>query len=112
MMLAVDSLEEVGFKVETAGSAADALSRFSGRIDAAVVDLGLPDRPGDQLVAELRALRADLPIVIASGYGGNAMPAGFADDPRITVVSKPYTGAQLAGALSDLGLVVAPSPIP
>ena len=38
-------------------------------IDAAIVDVGLPDRRGDALAAELRALYADLPIVIASGYG-------------------------------------------
>jgi hypothetical protein len=32
-----------------------------------IVDVGLPDRPGDELVAEIRAVRPDMPVILATG---------------------------------------------
>ena len=70
-MLAVEQLEELGYRVETSSSARDAISKIKlvgDKIDIAIVDLGLPDLKGDLLVSELRAFRSELPIIIASGY--------------------------------------------
>ena len=48
-----------------------ARDRFrSGDALFAVVDVGLPDGRGDALALELRELRADLPIILATGYDG------------------------------------------
>ena len=71
-MLATEYLEECGIKVDTAGSAAEALNKLRlipGGVDALVVDMGLPDRKGDALVQEVRSIYPTLPIVIASGQG-------------------------------------------
>jgi DNA-binding NarL/FixJ family response regulator len=43
----------------------------------AIIDIGLPDRRGDALVAEVRAINPSLPIVIASGYVEEALREGF-----------------------------------
>jgi CheY-like chemotaxis protein len=93
-MVAQQQLEDLGCKVETAGSVTEALDkvkRVSGGIDLAIVDIGLPDRKGDVLAAELRALYPKLPIVIASGYGDAGLRDRFKDDANITFAGKPYT---------------------
>jgi response regulator RpfG family c-di-GMP phosphodiesterase len=54
-MLATDFLEDVGLKVDTAGTAREALNKLalvSGGFAAVIVDIGLPDRKGDDLVRE------------------------------------------------------------
>jgi CheY-like chemotaxis protein len=69
-MVAVEQLEGLGFKVETAASANEALNKIrlaNGGVAAAIVDLGLPDRQGDVLVAEVRAIYPSLPIVPDTG---------------------------------------------
>jgi CheY-like chemotaxis protein len=97
-MLATEYLDEMGYKVEMAGSATDALNKaklFKGAIDLAIVDMGLPDRGGDVLVRELRALFPAMPIVIASGYAEADLRKRFGLDPNIAYVAKPYTREQL-----------------
>jgi DNA-binding response OmpR family regulator len=110
-MFAVDALEDVGFQVLQAGDAAEATRALNGASDVAavIVDMGLPDRQGDQLAGEMRAKLANLPILIASGRSERELKDRFASDERIGVLVKPYTAAMLIGALAALG-VPAPSP--
>ena len=105
-MMAVDQLEELGFEVETAGSATEAMSKIKrdGNLDAAIVDVGLPDRRGDVLIDEMRALLPSIPIVVASGYGEAALHQRFANDGRITFLAKPYATKQLKAALDQLNV--------
>lgn len=110
-VFAVDALEDAGFRVEQAGTATDAMRtlRGAGDIRAALVDVGLPDRPGDQLAKEMRAVRADLPIVIASGRSEGELRERFAGDAHIAILVKPYTAAMLIHALASLGVTGAPA---
>ena len=105
-MLAVDQLESLGFKVETAASATEAMSkiRLNGDLEAAIVDLGLPDRKGDVLVAEMRAIYPSMPIVIASGYGDASIQKRFKGDDRIAFLAKPYATEELKAALAALNI--------
>ncbi|MGH8187424.1 MAG: response regulator [Steroidobacteraceae bacterium] len=109
-LFAVDSLEDAGFKVYEAGDAAEALAKLGkdGQgVRAAVVDLGLPDRTGDQLAAAMHAVRADLPIVIASGRSEREVRERFQGNGRIAVLGKPYTARMLIDALASLGVAAA-----
>jgi DNA-binding response OmpR family regulator len=110
-MFAVDALEDVGFQVLQAGDASEAMTALAGKLDVAavIVDMGLPDRSGDQLAAEMRAQLQTLPILIASGRSERELKDKFVADSRIGVLVKPYTAAMLIGALDALG-VPAPSP--
>ena len=104
-MTAVDQLEELGFRIETAASATEAMNKLKssiGDIDAAIIDVGLPDRKGDVLVAEVRAIYPSMPIVIASGYGEDTLRSLFRADDRIAFLSKPYIAGQLRTALASL----------
>ena len=111
-MLLTDMLEDAGFKVDVAGSATEALAklkRIPGGVRAAVVDIGLPDRRGDMLVRELRALHPTLPVVVASGRAAADLKAHFKDEARIEVIGKPYSAADLVAALKSVGVTAAPS---
>src|SRR6185312_774871 len=106
-MLAVQYLEERGLKADVAGSATDALNKLGlipGGVDAVVIDLGLPDRPGDVLLREIRTLFPTIPVVLASGVQEANLTQLAEKHRRIAVVSKPYTAQTLLGALRQLGI--------
>jgi DNA-binding response OmpR family regulator len=107
-MFAVDALEDEGFSVAESATAAEALSTLqalNSQIVAAIIDLGLPDRPGDQLAVDMRALRADLPILIASGRSERELKERFVLDGQVGIVVKPFTGPMLLHALEKIGVL-------
>jgi DNA-binding response OmpR family regulator len=71
-----------GFEVETATSGAVALERaVAARPDAVVLDLGLPDLDGWEVVKRLREMDglASMPVVVLSGIDRNDQRAhGYA----------------------------------
>jgi CheY-like chemotaxis protein len=104
-MLAEDQLRDLGYEVETAGSADEAMAkaaRMGTALDLAVLDLGLPDRSGDGLVGELRELAPDLPILLASGQDDTALRRRFAGEGRVGILQKPYTAGALQAAIAGL----------
>lgn len=106
-MFAVDALEDAGFTIAEAANAAEALRVLQSKGDsirAVVVDLGLPDRSGDLLAAEIRQQRPGLPILIASGRSEKELRERFAIDGRVAIMVKPYTGPMLLQALQSLGV--------
>lgn len=101
----VDALGERGFQVEEAASAEAAkhlIEKGGAPFDAIVLDLGLPDRKGDDLAAEVRVSFPKLPIVIASGYSGHAVLARFRDDPYVAFIGKPYNIGELQEIIGRL----------
>ena len=106
-MLATEFLEEAGFKVETAGSATEAMNKlalFPGGFDAVIMDVGLPDRTGDALVREIRSIYSSLPIVVATGKGKTNARQLFQGTKHLAIVSKPYMADDLYSALRTLGI--------
>ncbi len=100
-------VEEMGFEVELAGTAAEAKNKLlllNGSIDAAIIDIGLPDARGDGLVIELRAIYPSLPIVVSSGHDKATLQGKFSAARNIEFLSKPYTQAELREALSRVGI--------
>jgi CheY-like chemotaxis protein len=108
-LFAVDALEDAGFRVLQAETAAQALQALHGapEVRAAIIDMGLPDRAGELLAAEIQALRADLPIVIASGRSGRELRERFAGHSRVAILVKPYTSQLLLEALAEVGVAAA-----
>src|SRR5215470_4947837 len=104
--LAVDILDELSFDAVEAGSAKAALAaagNADARFDVAIIDVGLPDLRGDELAIKLRELRAELPIVIATGYGANSLDKRLQATQRLVVIGKPYDSNSLMAALGKLG---------
>lgn len=97
--------EERGLRVAVAATAAEALQlieTLGPRLGAAIIDVGLPDTPGDQLVAPIRALLPGLPVVIATGFSETEIGRRFQDDERLRVIGKPFDAPLLWTVLADL----------
>ena len=92
-MLAVDMLQDLEHDADEAGSAAEALAMLN-RPDAAyalvVLDLGLPDKHGDELVREIRRSHPDLPLVVASGEDQTEVRQRLEGYAPIGFLGKPY----------------------
>jgi CheY-like chemotaxis protein len=105
-MVTADALEELGFEVEEAGSAAEALQKIEDEAGfaLAIIDIGLPDRRGDLLASDLRQRHAKLPIVLASGYDHEDLAAELDKDPLVSHLAKPYNRKDLQRLFRSLGL--------
>jgi PAS domain S-box-containing protein len=93
-------LEELGHRVIEATSARDALDvlRSGAKIDVLITDQAMPQMTGLQLAAEAKALRPDLPIILATGYAD--VPSDDALD--IHILNKPFGLRDLAASLASL----------
>jgi PAS domain S-box-containing protein len=101
-MTMVELLADRGYRIDEAGSAVEAMEivrSVDGRLDGAVLDLGLPDKSGDLLAKEIREIRPDLAIIIASGQAEKEMRGRFSDMSGMGFISKPYEIEELAKAL-------------
>jgi CheY-like chemotaxis protein len=108
-IVAEEDLKLQGFDVVVAGTARAALEAAQEEPDgfaAAIIDVGLPDRGGDTLAEDLRAMRADLPIVIVSGYDKEVLGGRFAGDPLVHFLRKPYRSPQLIAALAQVNVAL------
>ena len=97
--------EERGHEVAVAATAAEALQligTLGPGLGAAIIDVGLPDTPGDQLVARIRATLPDLPIVIATGFSETEIGRRFQADGRVRVIGKPFDAPLLWSTLAEL----------
>lgn len=104
--LTVDSLDELGFEVVEAANARTALEiahKEIAGIELAIVDLGLPDIAGDELVHQLRALRPDLPVIVASGYDARVAQSKLQGQQGLVFLGKPYDFNALEHAIKSLG---------
>ncbi len=107
-MFLVENLESMGLRVIQASSSAGALAALdrSRSIDVAIIDIGLPDRSGLDLAHELRKRFADLPLIIASGYGSGQL-GSLSQDQRIAYLAKPYDERAVSEVLAKLGVIKA-----
>lgn len=106
-MLVVEALELRGLHADEAGNYQDAVARVAPGSEepaAAIIDLGLPDRPGDDLVAEIRAVWPRMPIILATGFAGDEVRERFAHDAFVQVVGKPFDPDALIGKLAAFGV--------
>jgi len=105
-IIAEECLRAIGYEPVVAHSAAEAVHAIESGLKPAfaVIDVGLPDGRGDDLVAELRTHNPGLRVVVVSGYEEDELKAQFQSDTAVTVVAKPYTEFDLARAAERLGL--------
>jgi FixJ family two-component response regulator len=80
------------------------LADEKGNITAIVTDVGLPDGRGDDLARQAREDYPDLPVVIITGYGDNALRERLSKDTGITLLTKPFYPEQVVEALRKLGV--------
>ena len=100
----VQLLAGLGHKIEEAATGAAALAAIdrSAELDAALVDLGLPDMRGEDLIAEMKLRRPSLGVIVTSGYGAETLSANLQPVPAVIVIGKPFSEAELRNALAKL----------
>ena len=106
-MIAANLLSELGYDVVSVGTARAALEHAHpncARFDFAVIDMGLPDRPGEDLIFDLREICPDLPIIVASGYGEAELRRRFKAYGQFVFLNKSYEETRLRAAIVSLGL--------
>ena len=95
-ILARRTLEERGYTVRVARSAAEALEiAAAGSVDVLLTDIVMPHTSGPQLVAEFLATRPAPVVVYMSGYSDDALEL-YELDPDAVFLRKPFTPAGLA----------------
>ncbi len=84
-----------GFTCQSVSSGADALSAFkAGRFDAVLMDLGLPDYEGGELLKSFREL-SELPIIVVSGRASERDKIEALDLGADDYVPKPFLPGEL-----------------
>jgi len=93
------NLEARGYQIDVAATGADAVRlAASVRPDALILDLGLPDIPGLQVVTTLRAW-TDVPILILSVRDGERDKVAALDAGADDYVTKPFGMNELVARL-------------
>ncbi|MFB2533442.1 ATP-binding protein [Paracoccus sp. p3-h83] len=94
-------LDRLGCRVTEAEDAAGAL-RVDATVDLALVDLDLPDRPGQTVIADLRARQPDLPVAALTAHSLADDAATRARLGVVAVLQKPVSPRALADLLAGL----------
>ena len=103
LAMAEDMLAQLGYEPVGYDSSTKALEAFSAapeRFDALLTDERMPELTGTELAARVKALRPELPVVIASGYGGAELRSQARAVGVSRVVDKPYERYTIAQALA------------
>lgn len=100
VMLGNQMLSALGYSVTSFTDPAQALAAFKespADFDVVITDNTMPGMSGEALAAELRKTRADVPVVICTGYGVTADEAAKrAATPGMLRLAKPFSIKRLA----------------
>jgi len=99
-----EMLEYLGYRVEARTSSVDALELFSAdpfRFDLVITDMTMPNMTGDKLAMEIIRIRADIPVVICTGYSERLLEERVRTAGVSAFVMKPILMAKLARAVRD-----------
>ncbi len=91
--VAAATLESVGYSVLTASDGSDAVEVFRRRgeeIDAVLLDMTMPRMGGEEACREIRRLRPDAKIIVASGFSEQEAAQRFAGEDVDGFLQKPF----------------------
>ena len=95
-----ETLESAGYKVLEAGSAGEALQRFSDAADSigvAVLDLRLPDCADLALLRRIRQIAPDCRVILMTAYGTPEILEEARGAGAIGVLGKPFDMSRVVG---------------
>ncbi len=101
--MAVIGLQWFGYHVIEAANGPEAIERWSrhhAEIDLLLTDMVMPEgMTGLDLAGRLREIRADLKVIILSGYSSEITRSGVPAGPGIAYLAKPYEVKVLVAAV-------------
>jgi CheY-like chemotaxis protein len=95
-------LERLGYRVVALGSSTEALAAFRAdpsAFDLVISDLTMPGLTGAQLALEMRRVRANVPVILSTGYLDRLDPDTARALHARELLIKPYTTEDLATAV-------------
>jgi two-component system cell cycle sensor histidine kinase/response regulator CckA len=98
-LTAKTALERCGYTVLLAGDGEQAVEAFRGvadQVTCVVLDMTMPVMSGEETLERLRQIRADVPVVLSSGYNQVEAIRRFTGKGLAGFIGKPYTSTQLA----------------
>lgn len=96
--LAERLLARAGFQVQVAADGLAGLAQFAKRPEqfgAVVVDWTMPRLDGIDVIERLRAVRADIPIVLMSGYSEHDISSRVAEANVAAFIQKPFAAGDV-----------------
>jgi len=98
-------LTKLGYDVTAVSSSREALEVFRRRpeaFDLLVTDQTMPHMTGEMLIREVRAVRADIPCILCTGYSDMINDERLAGLEKTKFIMKPYEIKDLATAVKKL----------
>jgi CheY-like chemotaxis protein len=98
-------LEKLSYRVLEARTGEEAINiarTFDGDIDLSILDIGLPDMDGDKLYPLLKEARADLKVIVCSGYAIDGPAQEILDAGAQGFIQKPYAFGVLSAKLKEV----------
>ncbi len=95
-------LQTLGYRTLSAEGGAQALERLrdeAGGVDLILTDMTMPKMTGLELAHQVHAQWPGLPVVLCSGFSDQISAEGLRAEGIREFVHKPFTAAQVAGAL-------------
>jgi CheY-like chemotaxis protein len=96
---AKQALERQGYQVplaESGPSAIEAFNKYPGEIALVVLDLSMPGMGGEEVLPELRKIRPQIKVTVASGYTESQAMKLFGRQQVSGFLQKPFTSRGLA----------------
>jgi PAS domain S-box-containing protein len=95
-----DLLQHDGYAVTVAGSCASAIALIHAqRFNAILLDLGLPDGDGIDVLKEVKQLDASLPVIIVTAHIATERTVGSLTKGAFAYLTKPYNKDELRHTL-------------
>ena len=102
-----EAFQERGFRVLVAGTCDEAVNVFKANpTDLAVVDLRMPGRTGLTVIADLKAIRPDVQVLILSGFGSIATAIDAIRLGAVNFLPKPADADDILSAFKRGGTEV------
>ena len=96
---------QLGFTVHTVNTGISAIKQFKKYSDKMVVvllDMTLPDIPGEKMLQKLRQTRNNIPIVLMSGYDEQSVTENVNPDHFAGFLQKPFKTETLVNILQEV----------
>lgn len=92
------ALGRLGYTLKTTTDSREALELFRAQpeaFDLVIADLNMPGYTGLELARQLQAIRADIPIIIITGYSGQLTGAKIKELGLCDLLLKPFRMVEL-----------------
>lgn len=98
-------LEQFGYQVLLAENGREAVRVYrenNRRIDLVILDMIMPDMNGRDCFYELKRIRPDVKVLLASGFSKEEDLSEMREQGLAGFISKPYQGAELSQKIAEL----------